>query len=211
MLLLSWNNSTVLRNVEKQRMIRLMLSNIRVIVMDSNKCLIWKLIFQTLKHYIETYGIEQLSVLVSLQVILRKDDIKLLRRFLDLHATMMELKWVYESANSVSDVSSYNGSNMSLDDVMNAPRNCCLTSDEQDTQFRERTTSLLIPRKSRVTRIRWKSNEIIWSIIISLSQTLLEPIGLFLKPSKGAKWILQLMQNPLCNNTRQKVMCIYMT
>lgn len=164
-----------------------------------------------LKHYIETYGIEQLSVLVSLQVILRKDDIKLLRRFLDLHTTMMELKWVYESANSVSDVSSYNGSNMSLDDVMNAPRNCCLTSDEQDTQFRERTTSLLIPRKSRVTRIRWKSNEIIWSIIISLSQTLLEPIGLFLKPSKGAKWILQLMQNPLCNNTRQKVMCIYMT
>lgn len=102
-------------------------------------------------------------------VILRKDDIKLLRRFLDLHATMMELKWVYESANSVSDASSYNGSNMSLDDVMNAPRNCCLTSDEQDTQFRERTTSLLIPRKSRVTRIRWKSNEIIWSIIISLS------------------------------------------
>lgn len=94
-------------------------------------------------------------------VILRKDDIKLLRRFLDLHATMMELKWVYESANSVSDVSSYNGSNMSLDDVIFAPRDSCLTIDEQDTQFRERTTSLLIPRKSRVTRIRWKSNEII--------------------------------------------------
>ena len=95
------------------------------------------------------------------QVILRKDDIKLFKRFLDLHAAMMELKWVYECASSVSDVSSLNGSNMSLDDVTNGPREPCFPIDEQDTQFRERTTSLLIPRKSRATRIRWKSNEII--------------------------------------------------
>ena len=95
------------------------------------------------------------------QVILRRDDIKLFKRFLDLHAAMMELKWVYECASSVSDVSSLNGSNMSLDDVTHGPREPCFPIDEQDTQFRERTTSLLIPRKSRATRIRWKSNEII--------------------------------------------------
>lgn len=92
---------------------------------------------------------------------MRKDDIKLMRRFLDLHAAMMELKWLYEGACSMSDVSSYNGSNMSLDDVMESSVDHCISNDVHDTEFRERTTSLQIPRKSRVTRIRWKSNEII--------------------------------------------------
>lgn len=63
-------------------------------------------------------------------MILRKDDIKLLRWFFDFYVIMMELKWVYESVNFVFDVSSYNGSNMLFDDVMNVLRNCCLMSDE---------------------------------------------------------------------------------
>lgn len=63
-------------------------------------------------------------------MILRKDDIKLLRWFFDFYVIMMELKWVYENVNFVFDVSSYNGSNMLFDDVMNVLRNCCLMSDE---------------------------------------------------------------------------------
>ncbi|XP_061192735.1 uncharacterized protein LOC133200936 [Saccostrea echinata] len=94
-------------------------------------------------------------------VILRKDDIRLMRRFFELHSAMMELRWVYEGASSMSDVSSYNGSNMSLDDVSESSIDYHISNEEHDTEFRERTTSLQIPRKSRVTRIRWKSNEII--------------------------------------------------
>ncbi|XP_062571462.1 uncharacterized protein LOC134233501 [Saccostrea cucullata] len=94
-------------------------------------------------------------------VILRKDDIRLMRRFFELHAAMMELRWVYEGASSMSDVSSYNGSTMSLDDAMESSIDCHVSNEEHATEFRERTTSLQIPRKSRVTRIRWKSNEIL--------------------------------------------------
>lgn len=102
---------------------------------------------------------------------------------------MMELKWLYEGACSMSDVSSYNGSNMSLDDVMESSVDHCISNDVHDTEFRERTTSLQIPRKSRVTRIRWKSNEIIWQSL----QCLLKWLLLKLPP-----WLTQILSMSMC-------------
>ena len=102
----------------------------------------------------------------SLQIAMKEQDRSLMKQFIDLRSTILQLRCVLEMHSSNSDVSSYGGSNISLDDTLNAGSPILnrkyLSVDMEATEFRSRTCSLLTPRKAPITRIKWKSNEYIW-------------------------------------------------
>lgn len=96
---------------------------------------------------------------------MKEQDKYLMKQFIDLRSTIKQLRCILEMQSSNSDISSMGGSNMSLDDVIvsGSPviRNSYLTPEYEMTEFRSRTSSLLTPKKTPVTRIKWKSNEFI--------------------------------------------------
>ncbi|XP_060076663.1 uncharacterized protein LOC132556294 [Ylistrum balloti] len=100
---------------------------------------------------------------------MKEQDKSLMKQFIDLRSTIVQLRCMFEVHSSSSDISSMSGSNMSLDDLlrpgspMGSPNHLSPIADiDESTEFRSRTSSLLTPsRKSPITRIKWKSNEFI--------------------------------------------------
>ncbi|XP_069127646.1 uncharacterized protein [Argopecten irradians] len=101
---------------------------------------------------------------------MKEQDKSLMKQFIDLRSTIVQLRCLFEVHSSSSDISSMSGSNMSLDDVlrpgspMSSSNHLAPIADiDETTEFRSRTSSLLTPptKKSPVTRIKWKSNEFI--------------------------------------------------
>ncbi|KAK3090082.1 hypothetical protein FSP39_009003 [Pinctada imbricata] len=98
-------------------------------------------------------------------IAMKEQDKNLMKQFIDLRSTIKQLRCILEMQSSNSDISSMGGSNMSLDDVLasGSPviKNSYLAPEYEMTEFRSRTSSLLTPKKTPVTRIKWKSNEFI--------------------------------------------------
>ena len=96
---------------------------------------------------------------------MKEQDRSLMKQFIDLRSTIVQLRCLYEFQSSNSDISSMSGSNYSLDESFrNSPplRNGFHGYLEVDgTEFRARTSSLLTPRRSQITHIKWRSNEYI--------------------------------------------------
>ena len=93
---------------------------------------------------------------------MKEQDRSLMKQFIDLRSTIVQLRCMYEFQRSNSDISSLSGSNYSLDESFRnspTPRNSYLEVD--GTEFRARTSSLLTPRKTHITHLKWRSNEYI--------------------------------------------------
>lgn len=93
---------------------------------------------------------------------MKEQDRSLMKQFIDLRSTIVQLRCMYEFQSSNSDISSLSGSNYSLDESFRnspTPRNSYLEVD--GTEFRARTSSLLTPRKTHITHLKWRSNEYI--------------------------------------------------
>ncbi|KAL5022255.1 hypothetical protein ScPMuIL_001410 [Solemya velum] len=97
--------------------------------------------------------------------LMKEQDKSLMKQFIDIRSSILELRCFIEMYSSNSDISSFGGSTFSLDDLgspspVNSPG--VLSSPDVDvTEFRSRSASLLSPKHSPITRIKWKSNEYI--------------------------------------------------
>lgn len=97
---------------------------------------------------------------------MKEQDKSLMRQFINLRSTIVQLRYMFEFHSSNSDVSSIGGSNISLDEIHKStspPRSHHFLSPsdffDNSVEFRARTSSLLTPKRTPVTRIKWKSNE----------------------------------------------------
>jgi len=107
-------------------------------------------------------------VFLYLQINMKEQDKSLMKQFIELRSTIVQLRCMYEFNSSCSDISSMSGSNMSLDDSLRTASPygspgllSPIHADLECLEFRSRTSSLLTPKRSPVTRIKWKSNEYI--------------------------------------------------
>ncbi|XP_076088808.1 uncharacterized protein LOC143059206 [Mytilus galloprovincialis] len=96
---------------------------------------------------------------------MKEQDRSLMKQFIDLRSTIVQLRCMYEFQSSNSDISSLSGSNYSLDESYrhSPPLRHGLNGhlEVEGTEFRARTSSLLTPRRSNITHIKWRSNEYI--------------------------------------------------
>ncbi|WAR23200.1 hypothetical protein MAR_036869 [Mya arenaria] len=98
--------------------------------------------------------------------IMKKQDRAILRQFVALRTQIIQLQCHCDDFLSSTSDLSLAGSTFSLDDGPDGPYgrngNFRCSPDLELTEFRERTSSLLLPgaRPARpVTRVKWKSNE----------------------------------------------------
>lgn len=97
---------------------------------------------------------------------MKEQDRSLMKQFIDLRSTIVQLRCMYEFQSSNSDISSLSGSNYSLDEsyrISPPPKHQLHGYLDVDggTEFRTRTNSLLTPRRTQITHLKWKSNEYI--------------------------------------------------
>ncbi|XP_053395079.1 uncharacterized protein LOC123524204 [Mercenaria mercenaria] len=98
-------------------------------------------------------------------VIMKQQDKSLMKQFVTLRSKILQLRCIYDLSDSYSDLS-LDASTHSLDDRPESPylspNGNLGNPDIEMTEFRSRTSSLLIPRSQKagpITRIKWKSHE----------------------------------------------------
>ncbi|XP_041356820.1 uncharacterized protein LOC121374014 [Gigantopelta aegis] len=96
---------------------------------------------------------------------MKEQDKCLLKQFVDLRASILQLRCMYQLQGSTPDVSSLEGSTTSLTDVAAKHRKCHVGIPRADSDFLDfssRTKSLMSLQNSpQFTRLKWKSDEFI--------------------------------------------------
>uniref|UniRef100_A0A0B7A353 Uncharacterized protein n=3 Tax=Arion vulgaris TaxID=1028688 RepID=A0A0B7A353_9EUPU len=88
---------------------------------------------------------------------MKKQDMSLLKQFIQLQDSIVQLRYIYDINGSCSDISSLDGSTYSLNEQIKSPKlprfllngNSCMNKP-----------SISLPNSPRTTRCKWRTNEI---------------------------------------------------
>ncbi|KAK7100313.1 hypothetical protein V1264_023288 [Littorina saxatilis] len=96
---------------------------------------------------------------------MKEQDKVLLKRFIELRASILQLRCMYDVMGSTSDLSSMDGSSLSLNEVRKTTRMRNLVRTESDAMMSggmfKATSSLSLPCSPQLSRLRWKSDDLI--------------------------------------------------
>nr|KAG5700758.1 hypothetical protein BaRGS_034961 [Batillaria attramentaria] len=92
---------------------------------------------------------------------MKEQDKSLLKQFIDLRASILQLRCLYHYHGSTSDVNSLQGSTMSLNEARKSPR--LLHIARADSDMAVATSSLKatsLPNSPQLFRFKWRSDEL---------------------------------------------------
>lgn len=96
---------------------------------------------------------------------MKEQDKVLLKRFIELRASILQLRCMYDVLGSTSDLSSMDGSSVSLNEARKSPRMRSFVRTESEAvlsgEMYRATSSLSLPCSTQLARLRWKSDNLI--------------------------------------------------
>lgn len=96
---------------------------------------------------------------------MKEQDKVLLKRFIELRASILQLRCMYDVLGSTSDLSSMDGSSVSLNEARKSPRMRSFVRTETEAvlsgEMYRATSSLSLPCSPQLARLRWKSDNLI--------------------------------------------------